>query len=241
VNSLDAHKAMAVELAFSPNGKRLASASWDGTAKVWDLTSQDVLTIQVPPSANWMTSIAFSLDGKTVFTGADEKFVRQWDSVTGEEIRSFSSDGIEIYSVAISPDGNLLAAGHQDGNIQVWDVKTGEKLRVLTGHAGLVLRIAFSEDGTHLASASFDRLAKVWDVNTGEELASLYGNASNVFGVSFSLDGNQLATAGADGTVRTYTLHMEDLIALAKSRLTRSLTETECQKYLHMETCPITR
>jgi WD40 repeat protein len=241
VNSLDAHNTMAVELAFSPDGKRLASASWDGTAKVWDLTSQDVLTIHVPPSANWMTSIAFSPDGKNVFTGADEKFVRQWDSVTGQEIRSYSSDGIEIYSVAISPDGSLLTAGHQDGNIQLWDVKTGEKLRVLTGHAGLVLRIAFSKDGAHLASASFDRLAKVWDVNTGEELASLYGNASNVFGVSFSPDGNQLATAGADGTVRTYIIKIEDLIVLTKLRLTRSLTETECQKYLHMGTCPITR
>jgi WD40 repeat protein len=238
VNSLNAHKAMAVELAFSPDGKRLASASWDGTAKVWDPAGQDTLTIQVHPSANTITSIAFSPDGKTVFTGADEKFVRQWDAVTGEEIRSFSSDGIEIYSVAVSPDGSLLAAGHQDGNIQLWDVKTGEKLRVLTGHAGLVLRIAFSMDGSHLASASFDRLAKVWDVDTGEELASLYGNASNVFGIAFSPDGRQLATAGADGTVRIYTLRIEDLIALARSRLTRSLTAQECEKYLHVEICP---
>jgi WD40 repeat protein/DNA-binding XRE family transcriptional regulator len=238
VSSLDAHKAMAVELAFSPDGKRLASASWDGTAKIWDLTSQDVLTIHVSPSANTITSIAFSPDGKTVFTGADEKFVRQWDSVTGQEIRSFSSDSIEIYSVAVSPDGSLLAAGHQDGNIQLWDVKTGEKLRVLTGHAGLVLRIAFSMDGSHLASAGFDRLAKVWDVDTGEELASLYGNASNVFGVAFSPDGSQLATAGADGTIRTYALQIDDLIALAKSRLTRLLTEEECRKFLHSVSCP---
>jgi WD40 repeat protein len=238
VTSLSGHETMAVELVFSPDGKRLASASWDGTAKLWDLTNQDVLTILVHPPANWMTSIAFSPDGKTVFTGADEKFVRQWDSVTGQEIRSFSSDGIEIYGVAISPGGNLLAAGQQDGNIQLWDAKTGDKLRVLTGHAGLVLRIAFSKDGTRLASASFDRLAKVWNVNTGEELASLYGNASNVFGVSFSPDGSQLATAGADGTVRTYTLDIEDLITLAKSRLTRTLTQAECQKYLHMSSCP---
>jgi WD40 repeat protein/transcriptional regulator with XRE-family HTH domain len=236
--SLSGHETMAVELAFSPDGKRLASASWDGTAKVWNLKTQDVLTIHVHPNAKAITSIAFSTDGKTVFTGADENFVRQWDSVTGQEIQSFSSDGIEIYSVAISPDGNLLAAGHQDGNIQLWDIKTAEKLRVLTGHAGLVLRITFNEDGTRLASASFDRLAKVWDVATGEELASLYGNASNVFGVSFSPDGNHLATAGADGTVRFYTLQMNELVALAQSRLTRSLTLEECQIFLHLDDCP---
>jgi WD40 repeat protein/transcriptional regulator with XRE-family HTH domain len=238
VTSLSGHKSMAVDLTFSPDGKRLASASWDGTAKIWDLTNQDVLTISVHASATTMTSIAFSPDGKTVFTGADEKFVRQWDSVTGQEIRTYSSDGIEIYGVAINPDGNLLAASHQDGNIQLWDVKTGEKLHLLTGHAGLGLRVTFSNDGARLASVSFDRLAKVWDVKTGKDLASLFGNASNVFGASFSPDGNQLATAGADGTVRIYTLRMYDLIALAKSRLTRSLTDEECRKYLHIEICP---
>ena len=238
VTSLNAHKNMAVDLAFSPDGKRLASASWDGTAKIWNLTNQKVLTINVHPSATTMTSITFSPDGKTVFTGADEKFVRQWDSVTGQEVRTYSSDGIEIYGIAINPDGNLLAASHQDGNIQLWDVKTGEKLHLLTGHAGLGLRVTFSNDGTRLASVSFDRLAKVWDAKTGKELASLYGNASNVFSASFSPNGNQLATAGADGTIRIYTLRIDDLIALARARLTRTLTNEECQKFLHVATCP---
>ncbi len=89
-----------------------------------------------------------------------------------------------------------------------------------------------------LASAGFDRQAKVWDVATGEEVASFFGNASNVFGVSFSPDGQRLVTAGADGTVRTYTLDMDDLIALAEARLTRGLTDEECRKFLHAEPCP---
>ncbi|MEJ2600221.1 MAG: hypothetical protein P8Z00_17940, partial [Anaerolineales bacterium] len=126
----------------------------------------------------------------------------------------------------------------QDGNIQLWDVKTSEKLHLLTGHAGLGLRVTFSNNGTRLASVSFDRLAKVWDAETGKELASLYGNASNVFGASFSPNGSQLATAGADGTIRIYTLRIDDLIALAKSRLTRSLTDEECRMFLHLDSCP---
>jgi WD40 repeat protein len=96
----------------------------------------------------------------------------------------------------------------------------------------------FSRDGTHLASSSFDRLAKVWDVATGEELVSLYGNTGNVFGVSFSPDGDRLATAGADGTVRIYTLRLDELVALARSRVTRSLTDEECRTFLHMDSCP---
>lgn len=235
---LSGHQNMVVGLVFSPDGKRLASASWDGTAKVWDLTTQEVITAftgHVPTA--FVTGIAFSPDGKTVFTGADDKFVYQWDSTTGQTVQAFSGEGKEIYGVALNPDGNLLAAGDQDGNIHLWDVQTGKKLQILTGHAGLVLRLTFNSDGTRLASASFDRFAKVWDVTSGEELTSLYGNASNVFGVSFSPDGNQLATAGADETIRTYTLQIEDLVALAYSRLTRTLTADECQKYLH-EACP---
>jgi WD40 repeat protein len=87
-------------------------------------------------------------------------------------------------------------------------------------------------------AAGFDRLAKVWDVKSGSELFSLYGNASNVFGVSFSPDGKYLATAGADGSIRTYALQMDELISLAKVRLTRTLTHEECQKFLQVAICP---
>jgi len=131
-----------------------------------------------------------------------------------------------------------LAAGDQDGDIHLWDLASAKALHTLSGHAGLVLRLAFSPDGTRLASGSFDRLAKIWDVNTGDEIFSLYGNASNVFGVSFSPDGGQLATAGADGSIRTYTLQLDQLITLARARLTRTLTNGECQIFLHIQTCP---
>ena len=128
--------------------------------------------------------------------------------------------------------------GDQDGVITLWDVESGNKLRTLHGHTGLILRLEFSKDGTRLASASFDRLAKVWDVSSGQELASLYGNNSNVFGVSFSPDGKFLATGGGDGTVRTYTLWLDDLVEIALSRVTRSLKIEECQTYLHLDSCP---
>ncbi|MFO7622987.1 MAG: hypothetical protein R6V73_01450, partial [Anaerolineales bacterium] len=145
----------------------------------------------------------------------------------------------EVYGLALSPDGGLLALGLQDGDVDVWDTLQAEKVLQLSGHAGLVFRLAFSQDGDRLASAGFDGFAKVWDVNNRQELFTLYGNTSNVFGVAFSPDGAYLATAGADGTVRTFALRMDDLIALAKDRLTRGLTDDECRQYLHLARCPV--
>ena len=230
---------MVLGLAFSPDGMRLASASLDGTAKVRDLASGEEFTFSGLTFPAWITGVAFSPDGETLFAGiAEDKFIYQWDVGTGQEVKTFSSDGKEIFGIALSPEGSLLAAGDQDGNIHVWEVESGKKLYTVSGHAGLVNRLAFNRDGSQLASAGFDRLAKVWDVNNGNELFSLYGNTSNVLGVAFSPDGERLATAGADGSIRTYILQIDQLIALARARLTRTLTQEECRKFLHAETCP---
>jgi len=239
MKTMSGHNNMVVGLAFNPDGTRLASASWDGTAKVWDLGSgREITTSDGHLSQSLLSGIVFSLDGQHVFTGGDDDFVRMWDATTGKEVKTFSGEGKDIFGVALQPQGNLLAMGDQDGVITMWDIESGKKLRQLTGHAGLVLRLAFNSDGSLLGSASFDRLAKVWNVATGEELFSLYGNTGNVFGISFNPDSTRLATAGADGTVRTYALNLDDLTELAQARLTRTLTDEECRKFLHVETCP---
>lgn len=239
LKTLIGHTNMVVGLAFAPDGSRLATASWDSTAKVWDLASGAVVTtFNGHPAPVLISNIVFSADGRSVFTGADDTFVRQWDAATGAEIRAFFGDGKDIYGVALSPDGQTLAMGDQDGMMTLWDVASGTKLRTFGSHAGLLMRLVFNADGTCLASAGFDRQAKVWDVASGAELFSLYGNLSNVFGVSFSPDGDHLVTAGADGTVRFYTLNVDELVALAQSRLMRGLTDQECRKFLHEESCP---
>lgn len=237
VMTLSVHTDLVFHLAFSPDGGRLITSSWDGTAKLLDLAlGRELLSFP----DQW-SGVAFSSDGKQVFTGGIDGYVHLWDASTGQEVRKYSEGNQDVYGIAVGPDGSLLAVGQQDGTITLWDVASGTKLRVLSGHAGLINQLAFSPDGTLLASASFDRLAKVWDVATGEELLSLYGNTGNVFGVSFNPDGQYLATAGADGTVRTYSLRLEELVALARSRVTRPLTSEECRKYLHMDECPAGR
>ena len=110
----------------------------------------------------------------------------------------------------------------------------------LSSHTNRVYGVAFSPDGTRLATASMDKTAKVWDVSSGQEVRTLAGHTNTVYGIVFSPDGTRLATASGDRTVRVYALNIEDLMSLARRRITRSLTSQECQKYLHEEErCPV--
>ena len=135
-----------------------------------------------------------------------------------------------------------MASSGNDGNIRVWDSETGKEIFNLTGHTGPTFGVAFSPDGQYLASSSVDRTIKLWKLpsNGGqvEEPLTLYGHTGAVYRIAFSPDGLYLATAGRNPIVRIYALNINDLIAIAKSRLTRELTVEECQKYLHVEACP---
>ena len=120
----------------------------------------------------------------------------------------------------------------------MWNVTTGTKLFDLAGHTGTVPDIAFSADGTRIATVSTDTTAKVWDAATGIQLLTLKGHTQEVYALAFSPDGTRLTTVSYDGTIRVWALRLEDLVQIARSRLTRELTADECLMYLHVNTCP---
>ncbi len=232
--TLTGHKDLVFGFDFSPDGIHIATSSFDFTAQIWDAkTGKSLHTFEY---SNWIFSVSFSPDGKHLAGGSGGVAI-VWDVNTGKQVFTLTNHNDMVDQVVFSPDGTRIATASLDGTARLWDASNGKELFGLLSHSASVFDIAFSGDSKYVATTSSDKTAKIWDVQTGKELLTLIA-PSGLTGVAFSPDGSQLAVAGRDGTTRIYLLHIEDLIALAKSRLTRSLTEQECQQYLHVEACP---
>ena len=201
--TLRGHEHGVNSVAFSPDGRRLATASDDQTAKIWDSeTGKGLKTL--PGHVNTVTSVAFSPDGKRLATASADETAKIWNAQTGKELMTLSGHADFVFSVAFSPDGRRVATGSNDKTAKIWDAETGKELMTLHGHGDVVRSVAFSPDGRRLATGSSDDTAKIWDAETGKELTTLHGHEGAVYSVAFSPDGRRLATASGDKTAKIW-------------------------------------
>jgi WD40 repeat protein len=242
LHTLSGHTSVVLSIAFSPDGVRLATATYDRT-KVWDVeTGKELFTIYREPGMD--SAGTFSLDGRLLATHSTSESIsgtaiRLWDAATGKELLTLLGHSKEIRSFVFSPDSKHLATGSADHTARVWDTETGKELLILSGHTGNVESVAFSPDGKRLATASFDYTVKVWNVETGQRLFTLPGHDKAVGYVAFTSDGRHIITVDA-GYMHVYNVSVADLVAVARSRLTRTWRLDECRQYLQMNTCPPT-
>jgi WD40 repeat protein len=213
-------------------------------ATLWDIgTGKAILNLE-GHSAH-VATVAISPDGKMFATASDDG-AHVWDVTTGKKLVTFSGhgEGERLNGIAYSPDGKWIATSGNDATIKVWDSETGAEIFTLVEHTGPTFGVSFNPDGQYLATSSVDRTVKVWELpKAGEpvpEPLTLYGNTGAVYQVAFSPDGGRIVSVGRDHVVRIYELNIDKLIDVAKSRLKRTLTTEECQKYLHVNTCPAT-
>jgi WD40 repeat protein len=196
-------------VAFSPDGKMIASVGQDATVGLWDVFTGKPIRQILTGHTGFVFGVAFSPDGKMLASAGQDGTLRLWDVFTGKPIGQILTGHTDyVTSAVFSPDGKTIASAGSDATLRLWDVFTGKPIgQILTGHSGHVTSVAFSPDGKIIASAGGDDTVRLWEASTGNPIGQpLTGNTGPVTSVAFSPDSKTIASAGYDATVGLWDL-----------------------------------
>ncbi|MEV4470238.1 serine/threonine-protein kinase [Nonomuraea sp. NPDC049504] len=206
VKGMTGHTDALRELAFSRDGRLLASASRDGTARLWAAETGEHLRTLTGHLGD-VSAVAFAPDGQSLATAAGET-IRRWDVTTGEQLAELVPErDTTLHALAFAPDGSTFASGDASGDVFVWDARTNRLRHALRGHGTTVNDVAYSPDGSVLVTAA--DAVRLWNPRSGRLLKEVSGESTRA--VAFSPDGTTFAAGGQDGVTRLWRL--DDVLA----------------------------
>lgn len=205
---LTGHKAGVNSANYSPDGRRILTASWDKTARVWDAATGRLLVELSGHSAS-VNSAAYSPDGRRILTAGEDQTTRIWDAETGRIIGEPRCHQSGVWSATLSPDGRHMVIASDDDRARVLEVETGHLIAELVGHQEGVNSANYSPDGRRIVTSSADKTARLWDAETGRLLAVLRGHGASVWSAMFSPDSRFIVTASVDKTARVWDVSPE--------------------------------
>ena len=189
-------------IAFAPDGRTVLSGG-ENAIKLWDVASgQEIRTF--PKSPSYITSFAFSPDGRTALSALGDNTVKLWNVANAREIKIFDGYSDAVNAMAFSPNGRTALFGGDDSKVRLWDIENQRVLRTFRGHFLSVDSVAFSPDGLTALSGGFDKVVRLWDINSGRELRTFIGHSSDVKSVTFSSNGETVLSASRDNTAKLW-------------------------------------
>ena len=232
------HAAPVRDIAFNSDGSIIATAGENGEIRVSDFSNGEPLWEAQSPDGS-VQQLAFSSDGSLLATVYANGEAKLWDTASGEE--QFSLDELDqtTREVAFHPLAPQLLTTSADGAATIWDIagEVAQPRLILQDSYGLVQSAAYSPDGELIATLGKDGAVRLWDAATGTQRLNL-GNAGSGHYLDFTPDGRLLAVGGDEGVIYLYLLVLDELIEIARERLTRSWTPEECRRYFENAFCP---
>ncbi|MFY7806812.1 MAG: WD40 repeat domain-containing protein [Limnoraphis robusta] len=207
--TLIGHSTWVYAVTISSDNQYLASASYDGTIKIWNLKTGQLLH-SFSGHTDAIETLTISPDNKILISGGWDNRIRVWNLETGELIRTLKGHGEDVKTVAISSDGKWLASGSVDQTIKLWNLSTGKEHFSLKT-SNWVRSIVFSPDNQTLVSGSENGSVQIWSLTDGKLLDTLTAHSQAVWSVVLSPDGQTLATASRDKTIKLWQLNTRQL------------------------------
>jgi hypothetical protein len=201
--ALSGHTDQVFCVAWSSDGKRLATACQDKAARLWEWPSGKLL-FTFKDHGDGVTRVCFAPDGKSLYTACMDHSLRRYDCAKGTLIHAYSGHEDAVTALAINPSGTALVSGGPEKELRWWNIDPGDNTSRQGGHSDTVTDLVFAKDGKLLVSASADHTVRLWDGGNGAQQRALDGATDWIYAAAFSPDDKMVAGAGADGVTRLW-------------------------------------